>query len=71
MNVLIEIPNSLKISLAAARVNAGYTQEEAAKLIGVSKFSINAWEHGKSSPSVYQADRIYEVYNRPKDSIIF
>ena len=65
------IAMDLKDRLRQLRKEYGYTQEEAAKLIGVSKFSINAWEHGKSSPSVYQANRIYEVYNRPKDSIIF
>lgn len=62
---------NLKISLAAARVNAGMTQKEAAQKLGVSNKTLISWEHGESFPSVMQADEIYELYNRPKDSIFF
>lgn len=61
----------LIITLAAARVNAGLTQEEAAKVMNVAKSAIVAWEKGKTSPTVKQADRIYELYNRPVGSIRF
>ncbi len=36
-----------KISMEAARVNAGYTQEELAQKMGVSRTTINAWECGR------------------------
>lgn len=36
-----------QISLAAARVNAGYTQEELAEKLGVTRKSIQNWESGK------------------------
>ena len=36
-----------KVTLAGARVSAGYTQEKMAELMGVSRQSINAWETGK------------------------
>lgn len=61
----------LKISLAAARVNAGLTQEKVAQKLGVAKRTIISWEKGTTSPSVIQADKLYEIYNRPKDSIFF
>ena len=61
----------LRISLAAARVNAGYTQEEASKLLKVSKTTIVNWEKGKSEPKTTQAKRLSELYKMPYDSIIF
>lgn len=61
----------LIISLAAAMVNAGLTQEEAARMMMIAKSTIVAWEKGKTSPTVKQADRIYELYDRPVGSIRF
>lgn len=54
--------NELRISLAAARVNAGYTQQEACKLIGVSKNTLIAWESGKRIPNPNYIKKIEEVY---------
>lgn len=65
------IPNDLKISLSAARVNARLTQLEVAKMLGVSRVTINNWERGKTTPTVIQADKLCEIYKRPRDSIIF
>ncbi|MCR4892470.1 MAG: helix-turn-helix domain-containing protein [Lachnospiraceae bacterium] len=65
------IPNELKITLAAARVNVGLTQDAVANEMHVSKSTIVSWEKGRTSPTVTQADRLYELYKRPKDSIIF
>lgn len=36
----------MKISLRAARVNAGLTQAEAADRIGVARCTVNRWETG-------------------------
>lgn len=38
----------LKISLRAARVNAGLTQADVAEKIGKDRMTINNWENGKS-----------------------
>lgn len=38
-----------QISLAAARVNAGFTQEELAEKLGVTRKSIQNWESGKKT----------------------
>ena len=37
-----------KVTLAGARISAGYTQEELAKKLGVTRESVNKWESGKT-----------------------
>ena len=63
--------NMMQISPAAARVNAGYTQEEAAKLIGVTKQTIVNWEKGNSVPSTEKAQVMADVYQMPLQFIFF
>lgn len=46
-----------KISMAAARVDAGMTQSEMAKAVGVSKNSIVDWEKGRKHPNLEQFER--------------
>lgn len=60
-----------KITLRAARVNAGYTQQRAAELIGVSLSTIKNWEAGKSFPNQPMIDKICEVYRTSYDRINF
>lgn len=60
-----------KMTLRAARVNAGYDQKNAAKLLGVSNKTLCAWEAGKSYP---RADRIFaicDLYKIQFDDLIF
>ena len=59
----------IKITLAAARVNAGLTQLEVASLMKVSKQTICNWESGKTSPDVAQARRLSDIYKMPLDYI--
>lgn len=61
----------MAITLRAARVNAGYTQMEAANKIGVSKDSISNWERGKSYPDVPQLKKIEELYKVDYKDLIF
>lgn len=61
----------IKITLSAARVNAGYNQREAADLIGVSRATVQSWEQYKTSPSVEQAEQLSSIYNLPLENIIF
>lgn len=65
------IPNELKISLTAARINAKMTRAEAAKQMNVGERTIESWERGLSSPTILQAEKLYVLYRRPVDSIIF
>ena len=59
----------LQISLAAARVNAGLTQEEVAKKMGVTKNTVVAWEKGSSEPKISQARKLSEIYGIPLNYI--
>lgn len=46
----------VKMTMAAARVNANLTQEQLAEMMGVSRVTINKWETGKvrmKTPYVY------------------
>lgn len=61
----------IKITLAAARINAGLKQREAAELIGVSRTTIQNWEMYKSSPDISQAEAISKIYKIPLENIIF
>lgn len=59
----------IQITLAAARVNAGYTQEEVAKKMGISKQTIINWEKGKVVPGIPEIDMLSRLYNMPQDYI--
>ena len=59
-----------KISLASARVNAGMTQENVAKEVGVSKNTIVNWENGKVEMKPAQFKMYCEVVGAPEDVII-
>ncbi len=63
--------DNLKISLAAARVNAQLTMEQACKLLKVSKNTLIKWEKGICCPTWDKVQLIGEVYNWPTDHIIF
>jgi transcriptional regulator with XRE-family HTH domain len=58
-----------QISLTAARVNAGLTQEEVARKVRKSKTTIANWEAGKTE--IDQANLVYlcELYKVPIDLI--
>ena len=57
-----------QISLAAARVNAGLTQVEAAEKAHVSNKTIN-WENGKVSPSFANVELLCRIYGISSDYI--
>ena len=57
------------ISLAAARVNAGLTQEAVAKALNVGKQTIVSWEKGNSEPKMSQSRQLSELYKMPLDYI--
>lgn len=61
--------DKLQISLAAARVNAKMTQEDAAKRLKVGKRTIINWEKGISVPSFADINMLSQIYNIPVDNI--
>lgn len=59
----------LKISLAAARVNAGMTQMQVAKEMGVSTQTVINWEKGKVVPGIPEVCMMSKLYNMPQEYI--
>lgn len=60
-----------KFKLKALRINAGYTQEQLAELIGVSLGTIKNWERGKTFPKQPMIEKLCELYKIPYDFIEF
>lgn len=60
-----------KITLAAARVNAGYSQKDAAKELGISNKALGNWENGKTFPNQPMIEKICALYRVPYDFIKF
>lgn len=59
----------LKISLAAARVNADLTQEDVARKLRISKQTLLNWEKGRATPSFATMKVLSEMYGVPMDNI--
>ena len=59
----------IQISLAAARVNAGLTQDDVARAMKVSKNTVVAWEKGMTEPKISQSRELSQLYNIPLDNI--
>lgn len=57
-------------SLFQARKKSGYSQEEVAEKLGVSRQTISKWELDESLPDVYQSKRMAELYNLSLDELI-
>lgn len=61
----------MKLTLKAARINKGLSQEKAAKLIGVSVDTLGNYEKSLTYPDVPILKKIEEVYNIEYSNIIF
>ena len=66
---MIQIP--FLITLEAARVNAGYSQKNAAKELKISNVTLSNWERGVSMPKANQIIAICNLYGVPYDMLIF
>lgn len=60
-----------KISLKAARVNAGLSQKEAADKLGISNKTLCSWENGKTFPDQPMIEKICMLYVVTYDMIDF
>jgi DNA-binding XRE family transcriptional regulator len=58
-----------RITLAAARVNAGLTQQQLADTLGVDKSTVYSWENGKGVPNANHLRKISELSQIPMDYI--
>ena len=61
----------MKVSWAAARVNAGLFQTEVADKIGVSVNTLIDWEKYRKAPDVVQAQKLCELYKCSMEDISF
>lgn len=59
-----------KLTMKALRVNAGLTQREAAKAIGVTIGTLCRWERGQASPPFEKIARLAELYNCSTDNFL-
>ena len=59
-----------KITLKAARVNAGMTQEQAALIAEVNPTTLLKWEKGKSKPTKLQLIGLAYIYGINVDDFI-
>lgn len=57
------------ISMRAARIDRGLTQEELAAAVNVTKKTVGSWESGKTRPKLDKIEAICNVLGRPYDSI--
>lgn len=60
-----------KITLSAARVNAGYSQKSAAEILGISNKTLCNWEKGKSFPDQPMIEKLCNLYGVTYDMINF
>lgn len=60
----------LKISLKAARVNAGMTQRQAAEKLGVIKETVLNWENGNTKVGTIQLMALCNLYGVSIDNIV-
>lgn len=59
----------MRISLKAARINAGLKQEDTAKALNVSKKTVASWENGKTMPAVDKIESLCALYGVGYDNI--
>lgn len=60
----------MKLTLKAARVNAGLSQNDVAEKINVSRASVNKWETGKTEIKVINLFALCLVYKVSPDDVI-
>ena len=60
----------MQITLKAARVNAGFTQNQAAKAINKNTMTLANWENGKTDIDARYLYELCELYKVPVNLII-
>lgn len=61
----------IKISMAAARINAGLTQKEVCKKLNISKTTIVNYEKGRTVPDIITGQKFADLYEIPIDNLKF
>lgn len=60
-----------KITLKAARVNAGLSQKEVAEKLEVAQSTLRNWENGSTCPKLPQFMMLCRLYDVSCDNIFF
>lgn len=59
----------MRITIKAARINKGFTQEFVAAKIGVTKKTLGSWENGKTMPKADKIILLCNLYGTSYDDI--
>ena len=59
----------IKISMAAARINAGLTQKDLAEACKVSESTVIKWESGENCPHIKRLPLLEKAYGIPLDYV--
>lgn len=62
---------TLKLQLAAARTNVGYSQEEAAQLLGLKTSTLATWERDSTKLSYIEANKLADLYGIEPNALFF
>lgn len=60
----------MKVSLKAARVNAGLTQKDVANALGVNEMTVVKWENGVIVPLADRFLALCRLYDAPVDDVL-
>lgn len=63
------VPNDGRIQLKSARDNMDLSQEDVAKMLGVTAKTIGCWERYETFPDVQTFKKMCEIYHRKMDDI--
>ncbi len=63
--------DTLMITLEAARVNKGLTQEAAAEVLGCTPDTLRRYEKGRSYPDIPMIKKMEDLYGIPYSNINF
>ena len=63
--------SDLKMTLEAARVNAGFTQAQAAEKLGLKPSTLAGWEKDSTRLSYIEAHRLAKLYGITPDLLFF
>lgn len=66
---MLERKEPLRISWAAARVNAGLSQDDVARELHIGKQTLVNWEKNKSEPKISQGQELCALYGVRIDDI--
>lgn len=59
----------MQITLKAARVNAGLTQQQVHEATGIARSTLKRWERGDTSPRVSELANLCKLYGVPAEHI--